>query len=551
MSFLTVVYSVSLNKDKSITIKNSQGDTVTSFSPKVLLDFLGKNYTDAINRKAFWDIDQAMAPVLKTLGVEVCEELVKEPNCEVRFRFSGSGEIALIGFTDIKEPLPADAYSLFYHRKNQAGIKIPTEKWASHIYSTVNHTEDDEDINDVQEILKRTDIAINAYRDGLHLNPMKWSSPVSVYEDNVLKNISLPNIADIPMPLEDIDEYVAWCEEVKDREYTTNLAVGRWLKGETYNYDIQSAFGYEFSQLYDFRYSTFTKSDKPVKDAQFGLLKGLVTIYDGVKVSPICYLNKNGQTIYPTGCSWEDKLTLEEVRWIYHHKIGEFKMDYGFFQKQNAPVQPFKISMQRIFDNREQGGLVKKLAKRIGASAWSKCIQRANSKDNPYYAPNFAMQVKTHSRLKVADFIYDNNLQDSVLSIATDGVRASKSAKATFKYGLGEWREEAPDACIILSPSQMITPTKKPRSIFYDEMIELINEKPDSTYYADKRKRRETLAEAVDEGHLERVGDIIDMGVSIDLLMARLEQDYKFDDFPMCGKDLLNKKYYGQPVGVN
>jgi len=82
-------------------------------------------------------------------------------------------------------------------------------------------------------------------------------------------------------------------------------------------------------------------------------------------------------------------------------------------------------------------------------------------------------------------------------------------------------------------------------------MIELINEKPDSTYYADKRKRRETLAEAVDEGHLERVGDIIDMGVSIDLLMARLEQDYKFDDFPMCGKDLLNKKYYGQPVGVN
>jgi hypothetical protein len=549
MSIITVTYNNSVKNNK-VTINNSQGQSVTSDQPKALLDLLGKNYTDALNRKMFWDIDQFLAPVCKVLGNEICQELVKQPNCEARFRFNGEVP-EIIPFTDIKEPLPADAYSLFYRKESQAGLKIPTEAHKSYFYSVVNHNESVEDVTDLQTIADEAKKVVDAYFS-MNLNPMKMSSPISIYESNVLEHLpELPTIADIPMSSEDTDEYVQWCEECKDREFTTNFAIGRWKANENWSYDIQSAFGYYFSELYNFKYTTMVKSSTPIKSATDGLLKGTVTIYPDVKVSPICFRKKiNGQQIYPTGCSWEDKLTLAEVRWLYKYKIGEFKLDYGYFQTQDAPQQPFKVTMQRIFNQREQGGLVKNLAKRIGASAWSKCIQRANSQDgNKYYAPNFALTVKTNCRLRVASFIYDNGLQNNVLSIATDGVRTSKPAlNTTFTYGLGQWRQEPQEDCIIISPSQIVTAQKKPRSLYYKDIVELINKQPEETYYETTKLRRLTLAEAVDKGELDKVGDMVNMAARLDLTMARTEQDYQFSDYPNCGEDLLECKYYGQPI---
>lgn len=547
MSILTIAYSSQVQEDDQILIRNSQGEWVLSRSPKELLDFLAKNYTDALNRKMCWDLDAFIAPILRLLNTVVSKELVKEPDCEALWEFEGNG----VELHDIKEKtreLSDGQYSLYYHRQTSFGLQVYGQR-KSYFYNLRQFFEVDNEITEPNAILEKAKELVDAFF-AMKLNPLKMSSPISVYQSNVLERISFPTLINLPASLTEAEgeELADWAEQIMHREWTTALAVGRWEEGETHDYDIQSAYGYLFSEVYDYTYATFWKSDKAIKEADFGLLKGRVTINAGVKCSPICYRTEEGQTVNPVGKSWDTILTLPEVRFIYRRKIGSFELDYGYFWKQGAPVQPFKILMQRIFDNRLQGGLVKKLAKRIGASAWAKCIQKAtNGEGNKFYSPLLAVQVKTNCRMKVADFIYDHDLQDSVLHIGTDGVRTTKKAIIKEKLGMGEWKENEPDSCIILSPGRIYTPTHKPGGLYFDDIIKMIEAKPNETYYATKLTRPITLGEAIEAGNLKSVGRIQEFGTSIDLISARQEQDMDFPDFPASGKELLEKKAYGKP----
>ncbi len=547
MSILTIGYGSKI-VDGAILIENSQGDRIHSNNPKDLLDFLAKNYTDALNRKMCWNIDTLIAPILKLLGMDICKELVAEPDCEALWRFTDN-VVEIYNITEKKRPIQEGLYSLYYHRQTSFGLEVHGER-KSYFYNLSQFYETDEDITDAKIILDKANELVNAFF-AMGLNPLKMSSPISVYQANVLEKIEFPTVADLPKNLseEDCNEFMTWAEEIMHREWTTNMAVGHWHEGETYHADISSAYGFFFSDLYDYIYDTFRKSDKSIKEADEGILKGTVSIIPNIKCSPICYQTPSGQIINPVGCSWNDKFTLSDIRWLYRHKIGTFELDYGYFWKQNAPVQPFKVIMERIFNNREQGGLVKKLAKRIGASAWSKSIQKATGQGgNPFYSPLLALQVKTNCRLEVANFIWDRNLQNSVLMVGTDATRTTIPFTVSDKYGMGSWELEEFDPCIILSPARIYTPTHKPGGLYYEDIIKMINENPNETYYDTILKRPITLGEAIEMEDINKVGEIGEFHTSIDLVRAKIEQDMEFKDFPMCGKDLLEKKYYGKEI---
>lgn len=552
MSILTIAYSSEVQSDGNITLRNSQGDSITSKNPKELLDFLSKNYTDSINRKMTWAMDAFIAPILRLLGDDICRQLVIEPDCECLWGFTDDG----IKLHDVEEKVKSakweedkGLYSLYYHRQTSFGLQV-YGKYKSYFYNLSQFFEDDSEITDLNVILAKADELVSAFF-AMGLNPMKMSSPISVYQSNVLEHISFPTVSDVPETLSEAecDELVDWAEQILHREWTTNLAVGRWQEGESFDYDLAGAYNFLFSELYDYKYATFWKSTTPMKEADYGLLKGKITINPDVKCSPICFKKENGQTINPVGSSWEDIITLPEVRWIYRHKIGTFEMDYGYFWKQNAPVQPFKVPMSKIFNQRQQGGLVKILAKRIGASAWSKCIQRATSEGvNKFYSPLLALQVKTNCRLMVADFIWQHSLQDDILYIATDGVRTTTPVSLPEKEGMGEWVFKGSDACIILSPSFIYTPTHKPGGLYFDDIVNMIEQKPKETYYSATKIRPLTLGEALETEDLQGVGELREFKTSIDLVPARIAQDLEFSDFPTCGKDLIEGKYYGRPV---
>jgi len=163
-----------------------------------------------------------------------------------------------------------------------------------------------------------------------------------------------------------------------------------------------------------------------------------------------------------------------------------------------------------------------------------------------------ALQVKTGATLQVADFIYDNSLQDSVIHIATDGVRSEKKVSGIPDNApMGSWRFTGDDACVITTPGGIMTPTKKPTGLYYQDIIDVISQCPDETYYTDKIMRRITLGEALLNNALDKVGEFTEFTTSIDLNSNRAKQDYEFDDMPQTGGDLLTKKYYGQPNKIN
>lgn len=545
MAILTIAYSCK-EVDGKILLSNSENDHICTASPKDLLEFLARNYSDGLNRKMTWNLDAFIAPILKLLGLEVCKELVKEPDCECLWEFTDNG-IQLHDVKNKPNPFPKGLFSLYYHRQTSLGLQVYGER-KSYFYNLSQFFESEEEIDDCKRILAKAKELVDAFFS-MGLNPLKMSSPISVYQSNVLEKIDFPTLADLPSSLaeKDCDLLANWAEDVISRsEWTTCLAVGNWNKGESFDFDIQSAYGWAFSELKSFKYAKFIKSAVSNKDADWGLLKGRVTINAGVKCSPIPYRKENGQTIYPVGCSWEDVFTLPDIRWIYRYKIGTFELQDGIFWKYTAPVQPFKVSMERIFNQRQQGGLVKKLAKRIGASAWAKSIQKSTSEGgNPFYSPILALQVKTNCRLAVADFIYNNNLQDSVLHIGTDGIRASKQVKIPEIVKMGAWKFSGDGECIILSPGVIYSGEHKPGGLYYKDVVDLITKSPNESYYATKKTRHLTLGEAIDMGHLDKVGELMEFQTSVDLMDARLRQDLRFDDFPQNGKELLGKKYYG------
>lgn len=196
----------------------------------------------------------------------------------------------------------------------------------------------------------------------------------------------------------------------------------------------------------------------------------------------------------------------------------------------------------------QQGGLTTKLAKRIGASAWAKCIQRNLGDDvNKFYNPIFGLQVKTSARLQVADFIYGNSMQDSVLHIGTDGVRGTEHVPIPIRTEMGTWKLNEPDSCVILSPGRIHTPAHNPQGLFYQDIIALIEASPKESYYSKTLTRRMTLGEAIELDDLDKVGELSEFSTSLDLVAASMTQDVNFKRFPKTGKELLENKYYGEP----
>ena len=549
---LRIIAHSSEIKDNCVLLRNSEEDELLSNNPIELLEFIGEKYTDTERQvpyrelKVAWNLDVFISVILKRLGLKICRELIK-PSHEALFEFK-DGDVIFYDFKDKPAVLPEGVFDIFYIPSKIFGLQVREHK--SYIYHLAQYFDDEDEVIDPIDIHAKASDLVDAFRQ-MQLNPYKLTSPIAVYESSVLNHMDVPTIRDIPrgMPENQVDELIQWSEECMARDWLEAYAVGRWEAGESWDFDISSAFGHHLSQLYNFRYATFAKSKYYCPDADYGLLKGTVTIYDGVKVHPIV-CNQNGRLITPSGSSWYDIRTLNEIQFIEKMGIGEFKLDEGYFWRYKAPVRPFEIPLQRVFDLRHKGGMVKKLAKRIGAALWAKLIQtNADGSINTHYNPIMAMQTVTNSRLQVGQFIYQNRLQDHVIHVGVDGVRSSKKVSMrNEKVGMGAWTMNDATAVLVLSPGRVFTSEKKPQGLYYQDVVGMINEHPRDSYYNKTLKRSQTLSESVEMGDLKGLGEVRDFHTSIDINLARTSQDRDFVSFPRNGGELLSKKYYSEPI---
>lgn len=261
------------------------------------------------------------------------------------------------------------------------------------------------------------EVANEVYRalTKLGLHPKSLTSPIAVFEKEVLSKMDLPTIEDMP-------------EEAA--EYAYNCTRGPWVeafqKGHFVadDFDIRSAYPFQLSQLADLRYGSFRKSKKYEPDTYYGYCKGMVDIT--ADFSPVIYSKTEEQNFTPKG-RWETYLTKAEIDFIRQYRIGTFVIYDGWFWYPDKIVKPLEGLMRWLYEKKEgASGLEKKIIKRIASGTWGKLLEvKQDNELGNYVNTPWGVEVESRTRLEVARFVLDNGLEERLLSIAVDGVLVS------------------------------------------------------------------------------------------------------------------------------
>jgi len=315
-----------------------------------------------------------------------------------------------------------------------------------------------------------------------------------------------------------------------------------------YEYDLTSAYPCAATLLRDTSQCRFEKSSDYVKDADWGFLKGQVTIYPDVKVSPIMYWDGQ-RNICPTG-TWDTTLTLQEVMFINKWGIGEFKLRDGWFLTFKSNNRPLNVIIERLYNHRSSGDLKARLAKSILVGIIGKTAEeRFDGKYGAFFNPFYQSMVQAWTRLQVCEFIYKHKLQDNLVMVLVDCAMVDKPVNIPERRGMGTWRESYQGPGLIISTGHAFYGDKRPDGITYDAIMDAIAGHPSKSFYQIPHMRKTTLGEAVMDGaDFNNLGVISNHPRTLDLNM--LNPTRYFNKLPHTGRQLLSRIYESTPLEV-
>jgi hypothetical protein len=528
---LNVVAYRSEEKDGQTLITNSNGESISSNNIDELLAFVNLQYQATL--KVCWNLDSFISLILRHLSVDKLKELASPTHT------TSDGK-------------------LFYIPSVLVVVVIGDQK--SFFYHLAQYFDESPELTDLQEVKQKAQDILNTLHR-MNQYPAKLTSPVSIYESCVMNHLDLPSIRDLPKD-GSVDEIIPYSEATIGRSWVEAFKIGHWNADEIYSTDLQSAYPYEASKLGHYRYAKIFQSDKIHEDADYGFMTGRVTIYDDAKVSPIMFKTLEGDTINPIG-SWDkegdDKpyvLTLDEYKWLKRWHVGEFKIYNGYFVKFWSEIQPYYKPMNKLFQQRSISPLAKTLAKRQAAGATGKIIQKTTDehgkeKVGRIYDPISAGIIRTRTRLQVAEYIYQNSLQDYLIHVGTDGIQSEKLVPIKQETKMGSWKLNEPTPTLVLSSGLVYFGNKHPKGLTYDTIKELIQKKPKTNYYQTSVNRRQTLNDAITLNDLSHIGEIKSFPSILDLTALKIETDRVFANYPKNGYDLLTNKYESTPIKIH
>lgn len=508
-------------------------EPVISRDPYELLAHMVEDYQqDGGNTqyvKVVWDIDEFCAPVFKLMGEDICHRLM-----------SNSHRVKMPPFT------------IFYMPGKFLGIDILREvgqtntfrKDTLNIYDIHQYFPDVENPNKVQDVYSYGRYLLDTLKN-MDMRPMRLTSPIRMYEECVLENMSVPTVYDMPN-FEKNKEAVQYAMKCAGKEWRTVYQIGYWGLNECADYDVRSAYPAIIAQLRNTKYCRYEKSSDYIPDADWGFLRGKVRI--DARVSPIIhpeYGNVIGE--------WEDYLTLDEVKWLEARGIGKFELYDGWFLTFTSYSMPFNNIMGRLFAQRHYGNLRERLSKKMANGLGGKFAEvYDNGEYGKYFNPFYHAIMTARCRLQVAEFIYKNELQDDVISVMVDGVLSSKKVqkKILGTVQMGGWRTNPSSSFLVVSVGNQYSYEKKSSSgISYEQIMESIGKHPNSNYYHIKKLHKVTLQEALERGDLSLLASSEIKESSLDLQF--IETNLQYDKLPKNGRQLLRNRYRGEPRNIS
>jgi hypothetical protein len=521
-------------KNNKIELSNSLEEHIRSTELEKLFGFLLEPYDKDVNYREqwghypivvrlSWNLDEFLAPLFRLLGRIHCGELAETK--ETRYRdfklFYIPGKVFSIKF--------GQYFSQFYSLDQyfQDSIEPPADAFGVRFLG-----------KDLESVLKYMGLK----------KAQHWTSPATILRECAFDGIVFPNVwhNERLVRRESVNYALRCCH----RLWISNFKVGHWDTGTIHDYDLTSAFPSEAMQLFDTRPENckYTKSTEFVPDADWGFLYGDITINSDY--SPIMRTDDNGNLQNPIG-TWRGHLTLDEVNFIEKHKLGTFKLNNGWFLKFRNHEHIFENVLERLYSYRGQHFLTDALAKRMANSLYGLTIQKyQDGSSGKFFNPFYAAIITSRCRLKVAEFILSNELQNHVVSVTVDGCLTEKPVpQSKLGSGMGKWKYAGDDATIVVSPGLIFRADKKPHGINYQVLKELIEKQPNSSIYSVDLEKRVTMSEAL-RIDFSLIGEKHNFGSTVDLNLARTAQDRIFKQFPKTGKELLTNQYISEPVQI-
>ena len=335
----------------------------------------------------------------------------------------------------------------------------------------------------------------------LGLDTEKLTSPVAAFRERI-KSLDLPTIDDV-LPQEASEMAFASIKGNWLEAYSS----GYW-PGKIYDYDINSAYPAELSQLLDIRKGRWVKHKTPIQQAAYGFAEGYLTTH--ANFHPFLYRRNGKQTYTPQG-RWRTYLTLQEIDFLYDYKLGEFEPIRGYwwlpYGKQS---RPFEGVINWLFEKRlGTTGLRRMVIQRIGAGLWGKMGEFRGETLGPNFNAVYAAIVEANTRLKVAKTCLDCGLEP--LHIAIDGIITDKPLPVESSQNLGQWRLSHEGSCIIVGASTVAFEGKggpQEFSLKFDWLLKEMLSHPRATNYKMSKLSPVSLALACN-GKWDQLGKII------------------------------------------
>ena len=352
------------------------------------------------------------------------------------------------------------------------------------------------------------DIIIALEMMGLY--PRSLSSPVKAYTErlNCLHFSTYRGMPDSWQPALDLALKIA------KREWHSCYQVGYW--NETFLYDIAGAYPSLLPKCRNTDTAIMEYAKTPPARFDFALLRGTIEVM--APISPL---------IHPSGVNpkgvWEDTFTSEEINFLEHWGLGTFKMQEGyFFIFTGIWDKPYKNQVEDLWAFRQSPNrMVQTISRRAAQGLSGLLDEEYPERRGDFYNPIFASMVRSRCRLKVADFIFSNNLLDDTIAVQVDSVLSSRQVPIAENGGLGEWRLKEQGPALVLGRGRIWRQSSRPPC---NEIVKAFKTKPRAT-------RHEV------NGH------------SIDLVIPS-SPDRKFREYPRNSGQALSRIYKSEPLEV-
>jgi len=476
--------------------------------------------------KVFWNLDYAVAKLLKILDVS-----------------SFKGELL-----SRNEKITVDDFELtygkdkFFSMKQGKGSGRPFIAFSNTVIwhnQPVDELQHDKEYGINKAIIARNS-ALEVYNAMCKVGckPTKLTSPVGIWEKDVLSKMDLPTIDYIPK---------------EAGQFAESCYVGGWFEAlckgtfDATDYDQVGAYTRELANLVDLRQGKWNTSSDYNPMATYGFIKG--ELETNVPIHPFLHkivLNGRNQTFTLKG-KRETFMTLQAFDFMQKYQFGTMKIAKAWYWERNIAqnaIYPYQDMVAKLAKAKEEEtGIGREAIKKILVGICGLQAQFNEDGYGKYYNPVYASVIETNTRLENMKFILEHP-ESNPLSITMDGIIMDAPVK-TISDG---WRLAHQGKCIIISTGVIGMTGKETQdtdfSLNYSKLRSILESNPEATEYTMEKLSFVSLGKAVENDRWADLGKIERAKRPLSV-KHELKRDYS--EAPKTGNDILTKRYFGLP----